>query len=121
MARETVAQRNARYEAERLQRLAVAEASYPARLMALLERAVKENFELTVKNMEFRVEDRDARRSDAYLLTYAYSQEADNTLQSLEWAVEEKEAARAEYERVANLRKSALAKLTDEERAALSL
>jgi hypothetical protein len=121
MARETKAQRDARYDAERDARLAVAKASYPQRLMAVLERATKMNFELSVMNAEFRVEDRDDRRADMYLLPYEFSTKADDTLQSLEWEVESKEEARAEYERKANLRATALSKLTAEEREALSL
>jgi hypothetical protein len=121
MARETKAQRDARYDAERDARLAVAKATYPQRLMAVLERATKMNFELSVMNSEFRVEDRDDRRADMYLLPYEFSTKADDTLQSLEWEVESKEEARAEAERRATVRSAALNKLSAEEREVLGL
>jgi hypothetical protein len=121
MARETKAAREARMVAEREAQLAAMAGAYPARLMALLERATKENFELTVKNGEFRVEDRDDRRADAYLLPLEFTAYADSTLDNLEWSVREKEEARAEAERRANLRVNALNKLSAEERKALGL
>lgn len=121
MAKETKAQREARMAAERqAQLLAMAEA-YPARLMALLERATKENFELTVKEGMLRVEDRDNRRADAYMLSYSFTKHADSTLDELEWDLKEKEEARREAERKANLRVTALNKLSNEEREALGL
>ncbi len=121
MARKTKEQRLAELQAELAARLLAQAEAYPARLMALLERAVKENFELTVKEGFFRVENRDNRRADAYLLSYSFTKDADNTLDSLEWAVQDKEEARAEAERKANLRVTALNKLSNEEREALGL
>lgn len=121
MARETVAQRNARFDAERDARVAVAKATYTERMMAVLERAVKNNFEMTVKDGKFYVEDRDERRSSNYSLTPTWNELADSDLYTLELSVEMKEEEAAEQERVYNLRKTALAKLTDEERKALSL
>jgi hypothetical protein len=47
MARETVAQRNARYAQERETYLANQVAEYPQRLMLALSRATKAYFELT--------------------------------------------------------------------------
>ena len=121
MARKTKAEVQAEYQAQLAARLLAQAEAYPARLMALLERATKENFELTVKNAEFRVEDRDQRRADAYLLTVEFSKDADATLDSLEWAVQDKEEARAESERLSNLRRQAFLKLTEEEQNALGL
>ena len=121
MARENKAQREARLEAERAARLLAMAEAYLPRLMQLLERATKENFELTVKNGEFRVEDRDDRRADAYLLSVEFSVEADHTLDSLQWAVESKEEARAESERLSAVRRAAFLKLTEEEQNALGL
>ena len=58
MARETVAQRNARLAQEREERQEAERLSYSLRLMSLLERATNlSNLELTVRNGFFRVED----------------------------------------------------------------
>jgi hypothetical protein len=121
MARETKAQRDARLEAERLALVAVAKATYTERMMALLERATKENFELEVKNGLFKVEDRDERRRNAYNLQPTWTETADMDLYSLEVSVELKEEEREDRERVANLRATALAKLSEEERELLGL
>ena len=121
MARETRAQREARLEAEQALRVEVAKATYTQRMMAVLTRAVKENFELEVKNMLFKVEDRDDRRSSPYMLYPEWTTVSDMALYDLELAVEFKEEARAESERRANLRTTALNKLTEEEREALGL
>ena len=122
MARETAMQRNARLEAAEAARLLALAESYPARLMELPERATRfENFELTVRDGMFRVEDRDDRRADAYMLSYSFTKHADSTLDSLEWDVKEKEERRAEAERRAMLRSAALNKLSEEEREVLGL
>lgn len=121
MARENKAQREARLEAERAARLLAMAEAYLPRLMQLLDRATKENFELTVKNGQFVVEDRDNRRANALLLSVEFSIEADHTLDNLQWAVEAKEEERAEQARVYNLRKQAFNKLSEEERNALGL
>lgn len=121
MARETKAEREARMVAERQAQLLALAKAYPARLMALLERAVKERFELTVKEGFFRVEDRDDRRADAYLLSYSFTEHADSTLDSLEWAIQSKENERAEQARAYELRRQAFNKLTKEEQQALGL
>jgi hypothetical protein len=106
---------------EREAQLAVAKATYTERLMAVLERAVRENFELNVSNGKFVVEDRDERRRDAHLLQPTWTETADMDLYSLEVLVELKEEARAEREKRANVRATALAKLTAEEREELGL
>lgn len=85
MARKTKAELAAEREAFEAARLLEMAEAYPARLMELLERATKENFELTVKNGEFRVEDRDDRRAAAHLLSLEFTKHADGTLDSLEW------------------------------------
>lgn len=121
MARETKAEREARMVAERQAQLLALAKAYPARLMALLERAVKERFELTVKEGFFRVEDRDDRRADAYLLSYSFTEHADSTLDSLEWAIQSKENERVEQARAYVLRRKAFNKLTKEEQQALGL
>ena len=121
MARETKAQREARWDSERDAQLAIARASYTERMMAVLERAVKENFELTVRSGKFVVEDRDERRASPYVVQPVWTDAADIDLYSLEVSVELKEEERAERERRANLRTTALNKLSQEEREALGL
>jgi hypothetical protein len=121
MARETKAQREARLEVETAAMTAVAQATYSERLMAVLERAVKENFELAVSNGKFVVEDRDNRRADTFRVYPEWTVVSDMALYELEVSVELKEEARAEREQRANVRATALAKLTAEERAELGL
>ncbi len=121
MARKTKAEQQAEREAERQAQLAVAKSTYTERLMAVLERAVKENFELNVSNGQFVVEDRDSRYRQAYNLQPTWTETADMDLYSLEVSVELKEEASAELVRKAQVRGKALAKLTDEERELLGL
>ena len=121
MARETKAQREARLELELQGRLAMARATYTERMMAVLERAVKENFELTVRSGKFVVEDRDERRASPYVVQPVWTDAADMDLYSLEVSVELKEEARAESERLSALRRQAFLKLTEEEQNALGL
>jgi hypothetical protein len=121
MARETKAQREARLEVETAAMTAVAQATYTERMMAVLERAVKENFELAVSNGKFVVEDRDNRRADTFRVYPEWTVVSDAALYDLEVSVELKEEARAEREQRANVRATALAKLTTEERAELGL
>ncbi len=121
MARETKAQREARLEAERLALVAVAKATYTERMMALLARAVRENFEMTVDANEFKLSDRDSRFRNEYWVAPVWAEVADVQLYELEMAVEDKEQERAEREQRANVRAVALAKLTAEERAELGL
>jgi hypothetical protein len=121
MAKETKAQRLEREAKDQAQRVAVAKATYTERMMTVLERAVKENFELTVDDQRFFVFDRDAPRTNAFYLNPEWSPVADVNLYELQMAVELKEEARAEREQKANVRASALAKLTAEERTELGL
>ena len=83
MARETKAQRETRLEAERLAQMAVAKATYTQRLMALLARAVKENFELTVASNEFMLSNRDARFTNEYFVRPDWDEVADMQLYEL--------------------------------------
>jgi hypothetical protein len=121
MARKTKAEQQAEREAERQAQMAVAKSTYTERLMAVLERATKENFELEVKNLMFVVTDRDSRYRQAYYLTPAWSDVADMDLYSLEMSVELKEEERAESERLSQVRRQAFLKLTEEEQQALGL
>ena len=121
MARETKAERLAREAAA----FAAAEAnlaeSYPDRLMAMLERAVNQNFELTVRNAKFVVEDRDARRDSAVELTLAYNRANQEALYELDWRVEAKEEAEREALYRVQVRNAALNKLSQEEREVLGV
>ena len=121
MARKTKAEQQAEREAERQAQMAVAKSTYTERLMAVMERATKENFELNVSNGQFVVEDRDSRYRQAYNLQPTWSETADMDLYSLEVSVELKEEASAELVRKAQVRGKALAKLTEEERELLGL
>ena len=121
MARKTMAVMAAEAALEREAQLAVAKATYTERLMTVLERAVRENFELNVSNGKFVVEDRDERRRTAHLMQPVWTETADMDLYSLEVSVEMKEEASAELVRKAQVRGKALAKLTEEEQNALGL
>ena len=121
MARKTKAELAAEREAAHQARYDVARATYTERMMAVLERAVKENFELAVSNGKFVVEDRDNRRADTFRVYPEWTVVSDAALYDLEVSVELKEEARAEREQRANVRATALAKLTTEERAELGL
>lgn len=125
MARETKAERLEREAAERAAYESVMVASYPERLMAMLERAVKQNFELEVRNGKFVLEDRDSRRDRAVELTLTYTKENQEALHELDWRVEAKEEEAREAERRYAVRKEAERKvrklLSDEERELLGL
>ena len=95
--------------------------TYPARLMAALERATSLNFELEVRNSRFEVRDRDAHRPETFVLTFTHDQDSQNALESLEYDLQDKEAAEAEATRRYELKKAALAKLTPEEKELLNL
>jgi hypothetical protein len=117
MARETKAERLAREAAELEKRVELAKSTYTERMMAVLERATKMNFEIEVKDAKFVLSDRDNRYTTFYVLP-AWTEFADTSLWELEYHVEDKEA---EAERRANLRKEALSKLSEEEREVLGL
>jgi hypothetical protein len=119
--KETAAQREARFDAERDAKLAVAKATYTERVMAVLERATYENFELAVVDGYFKVLDRDDRRNGLYSVDPVWSTMADTDLFMLDMALEEKEEARREKEERSLRRTAALMKLTAEEREVLGL
>ncbi len=120
MARETKAERLAREAAELEKRVELAKSTYTERMMAVLERATKMNFEIEVKDAKFVLSDRDNRYTTFYVLP-AWTEFADTSLWELEYNVEDKEAKHAEAERRANVRKEALSKLSEEEREVLGL
>ena len=119
MTRETKAQRLEREATERLAQVEVARATYTERMMLVLERAIKENFELSVENQCFTVRNRDSRGFDSYAVTPTWNDMADCELYELEMAVESKEEERVERERLTKAKSAALAKLTKEERELL--
>lgn len=125
MARETVAQRNARFDAERDARLAQEVAEYPARLMSVLARATDAHFELVVNDNKFVVQTRDRYNLKTYAMAYAHSPNSQEQLQDLEWTVERYEQELAEQNRLREVKATALRKvnelLTEEEREQLGL
>jgi hypothetical protein len=121
MARETKAERLAREAAEKLVQQAAQAATYPQRLMALLERAQNVNFKLTVKGGEFLLEDRDDSSAGYTALTLTYDHQSEEAIQELDWRVEMKEEAEREAQRRVLVRNQALNKLSLEEREILGL
>lgn len=119
MARETVAQRNARQQAEREAYQAAEEAAYPARLMNVLERATKVNYELKVKDAMFVV--REWNTNAQWEMTPFYTEDSQEALDALNYDVESEEEKRAEAERRHAAKQAALAKLSKEERELLGL
>lgn len=121
MARETKAERLAREAAAREAFEAEMAATYPARLMAMLERATKSNFELEVRDAKFVLQDRDDRRDRTVELTLTYTTENQEALHELDWRVDMKEEEAREAQRQRDLRRQAFNKLSEEERNALGL
>ena len=122
MARKT----KAVLEAERQEAQALKEAhefaQYPSRLMAALEAATTQsNYELEVRDSQFTLRDRDARRPELVVLTLAHTAASQRALDNLEWDLRMKAEARAEEARKQDARATALAKLTAEERELLDL
>ena len=124
MARETVAQRNARFDAERDARLAKEVAQYPARLMAVLARATNAYFKMAVSDNKFLVQTLD-EYSRTYTMAYAHSPNSQEQLEDLEWEVEQHEKRVAEAKRVLEVKAEALRKANElfsaEERELLGL
>ena len=125
MARETVAQRNARFDAEREARLSKEVAEYPQRLMNVLARATNAHYELVVNDNKFVVQTRDRYDLKTYTMAYAHSSNSQEQLDDLEWDVERYEKELAEQNRLREVRAEALRKvnemLTAEEREQLGL
>ena len=69
----------------------------------------------------FHLRDRDSSYDNTLLLSPTYTQSSQDALESLEWDLERKAADRAEAERVAQVRRQAFLKLSQEERDALGL
>ena len=125
MARETKAQRDARYEAEREAYLAKQVAEYPQRLMHVLARATNAYFELAVVDNKFVVKTRDRYDNNLLTMAYAHSPNSQEQMETLEWALDRYEQEQAEQRRLAAVKAEALRKvneyLTDEEREMLDL
>lgn len=121
MARETKAQRLERETAQRQAELAQAEATYLDRVITVLERANKVNFELEVKNRQFVLVDRDDRAREPYKLNYRFSEEDDIQLYRAEWAIDTKYVEEARRNQEFLTKQAALAKLSVEERRLLNL
>lgn len=125
MAKETAAQRNARFDTEREERLVQEVAEYPARLMAVLARATNAYFQLEVSDNKFLVQTRKEYNRTTYSLAYAHSPDSQEQLESLEWDLDRYEKAVAEEKRLREVKAEALRKvnelLTAEERELLNL
>ena len=123
MAKETKAERTARETAVREAMMEEQRATYPARLLAMLERAQDANFELRVKCGMYTLFDRDDSYSDVVLLvlTPFYTDESEEVLDGLVWVLESKEEAEKEANRKQLARQTALAKLSKEEKELLGL
>ena len=122
MARETVAQRNARLVQEREARLVQEVAEYPTRLMVALTRATNAYFELSVSDNKFLVRD---RSNEVRALAYAHSPNSQFQLVELELDLDLHERELAEAKRLSEVKAEALRKvnelLTKEERELLNL
>ena len=74
-------------------------ATYPSRLMKMMERATQQNFELKVREGKFVLTDRDYPRDLPLTFTLKRSTSNEDALYQLKWRVEEKEATAREVER----------------------
>jgi hypothetical protein len=124
MAKETKAQRDARFDAEREAKLTKEVAEYPQRLMTVLARATDAYFKMAVSDNKFLVQTLDSY-SRTYSLAYAHSPNSQEQLEDLEWEVEQYEIRLAEQKRLAEVKAEALRKVnelfTAEERELLNL
>ena len=118
MARKTKAELAAEREAFLAAQEAEARASYPARLMAALERLHKLGGDVFVQNKLFNVK---ILNNGTFSLDYDYNRVTDNELYDLEVVLNREEARVAEAERKAMLRSAALNKLSAEEREVLGI
>lgn len=124
MARKTKAEKQAEQQAEREAFEARAAAEYSPRLMKALEEAtVKNGYELTVRDGQFKLVDYIflGERGYTYLFDPSYTPESLTNLEDLEYRLEQLEEERTEANRLYALKQEALAKLTDEERRVLGL
>lgn len=123
MARETKAQRMERLEAERAQERALREQTYLVRVLGAMRRAGDLGMMTRVREPTVFVvspNDRDFWLTEA-CMNLDYDDESYRHLEELEAYLDEKEEAHQELERLVQLRRTALEKLTLEERKALGL
>lgn len=124
MARETKAERMERQAREEAAEAELQKDAYPARLMALLERAAKTHeFDLTVKDAKLVMTRRNSSEYSDQPMSFTLSYTFDNhsNLDELEWKVNAVEQEQAEAARKYQARQAALAKLSKEERELLGV
>ena len=124
MPKLTKADKAALLEKEFAERQALAAEQYLPKLMNALEEAtIRNNFELTVRNGQFVLRDRDAESWDntLFAMSPVYSMDNDETLCDFGYELAHKIAQREEAHRKAEAKAAALNKLTKEERELLGL
>jgi len=121
MVRKTKEELKAEQEELKARAMAIEVAQYPDRLMSVLEWARELNFELEVRNRVFELRDRDVRRPETVFFTMTHNSDNQRALENLEWDLRIKADEQAERERQEQVRKDALAKLTQEEKELLNL
>ena len=121
MAKETKAERNLREATERMERQAEERVTYPARLLAWLERAQDVNFELRLKDGMYQLRDLDERYAETVVLAPYYTEQTEDALMKFTWKVEWKESETKESNRKFLAKQCALAKLSKEEKELLGL
>ena len=122
MARMTKAEMQAARQQAEEAMMAELTKTYPARLMLALEMAQKFYMEVEIKNAQFMVRVPETPRRPwvtKYTMTYEFSRDSD--LELLEDEINIRQAELAEEIRVQEVKRAALAKLTDEERKLLNL
>lgn len=119
MARETKAQREAREATEAAARRHQETHEYFPKLMEVLERATKNDMELSVVSGHFHV--RRPGEGDAWAFPTEHTDVASNLLWELNYELDLREEEKREEERRYLVRVQALAKLTKEEKELLGL
>lgn len=120
MSRESKAAAIARKNREMEEEASWRERDYPSRLMLILERALRVNYDIDVVDQKFYLVDRD-ERNDTYTFSNVYSGENSEVLDSLACEIIRKEKKEAERNRLATVRWNAINKLTEEERQVLGI
>ena len=121
MARETKEEKLARLAQARAAEEQALKASYPERLMVMLERAIAQNYELLVRNGAFVLTDLDDSSDGTYALSLESDSASEGNLRELDWKLGLKEEAERKARRRVEVRNAALSKLSAEEREALGL
>lgn len=124
MVRETAKQRRDREDAEVSAKIAEEKAAYPTRLMEALYRASNHTAEIVVgKNLKFVVSyvDEWGDKQQIFLPTTVESHLEMWALNELTRVLDRKDVEVAEAKRKAEVRRNAIAKLTDEERVELGI